>query len=582
MTERFTFLNEQWFWPICFIALLVWLVFLWKERSDFGKQRFYLKSAVSLISVIAVVLIALKPMISSSKDSSQMVLLTNGYEETQVDSLIKTNKGLTVESYVAGSSIYKNDDAPSSLFVLGEGLKSFDLWQLDSIPSILIEGNTPTGITRLKYNSSYTVGDLEIIKGIYSNGSRGHKLILQGPSGIALDSVELTTEATQEFQMTLDSKISGNYLFNVLEKDSVGKTITKDPLPVTILKQDPLKILIINGAPTFETKYLKNFLANEGHEVAVRSRLTTSRYKFEYFNLKIKPVIGFTEKKLEIFDLVIIDANSLRNLSRTGRSALETSIRDNGLGLLIQPENSYFTASFQLSPFSFTSEKSNDASIEEWPKITIGKHPFRFKAETRIEPILNSNSKTLSAYKRIGSGRIGTTLLQNTYDLVLNGRSETYRYLWAKTIKSLSKRGRPTVEWSSNGIVGYKDEPFKFQLRTSLNEPIVNTNDESTIPMRSHMDISTLWEGTSFPREIGWQKFNVQQDTTATFSFYVTDTTHWRSLNTYRTIKANKRHLTNTNVIDSMPNKSFSLINPIWFFIIFTLGIGYLWLAPKL
>lgn len=582
MTERFTFLNEQWFWPICFIALLVWLVFLWKERSDFGKQRFYLKSAVSLISVIAVVLIALKPMISSSKDSSQMVLLTNGYEETQVDSLIKTNKGLTVESYVAGSSIYKNDDAPSSLFVLGEGLKSFDLWQLDSIPSILIEGNTPTGITRLKYNSSYTVGDLEIIKGIYSNGSRGHKLILQGPSGIALDSVELTTEATQEFQMTLDSKISGNYLFNVLEKDSVGKTITKDPLPVTILKQDPLKILIINGAPTFETKYLKNFLANEGHEVAVRSRLTTSRYKFEYFNLKIKPVIGFTEKKLEIFDLVIIDANSLRNLSRTGRSALETSIRDNGLGLLIQPENSYFTASFQLSPFSFTSEKSNDASIEEWPKITIGKHPFRFKAETRIEPILNSNSKTLSAYKRIGSGRIGTTLLQNTYDLVLNGRSATYRYLWAKTIKSLSKRGRPTVEWSSNGIVGYKDEPFKFQLRTSLNEPIVNTNDESTIPMRSHMDISTLWEGTSFPREIGWQKFNVQQDTTATFSFYVTDTTHWRSLNTYRTIKANKRHLTNTNVIDSMPNKSFSLINPIWFFIIFTLGIGYLWLAPKL
>ena len=582
MTERFTFLNEQWFWPICFIALLVWLVFLWKERSDFGKQRFYLKSAVSLISVIAVVLIALKPMISSSKDSSQMVLLTNGYEETQVDSLIKTNKGLTVESYVAGSSIYKNDDAPSSLFVLGEGLKSFDLWQLDSIPSILIEGNTPTGITRLKYNSSYTVGDLEIMKGIYSNGSRGHKLILQGPSGIALDSVELTTEATQEFQMTLDSKISGNYLFNVLEKDSVGKTITKDPLPVTILKQDPLKILIINGAPTFETKYLKNFLANEGHEVAVRSRLTTSRYKFEYFNLKIKPVIGFTEKKLEIFDLVIIDANSLRNLSRTGRSALETSIRDNGLGLLIQPENSYFTASFQLSPFSFTSEKSNDASIEEWPKITIGKHPFRFKAETRIEPILNSNSKTLSAYKRIGSGRIGTTLLQNTYDLVLNGRSETYRYLWAKTIKSLSKRGRPTVEWSSNGIVGYKDEPFKFQLRTSLNEPIVNTNDESTIPMRSHMDISTLWEGTSFPREIGWQKFNVQQDTTATFSFYVTDTTHWRSLNTYRTIKANKRHLTNTNVIDSMPNKSFSLINPIWFFIIFTLGIGYLWLAPKL
>lgn len=582
MTERFTFLNEQWFWPICFIALLVWLVFLWKERSDFGKQRFYLKSAVSLISVIAVVLIALKPMISSSKDSSQMVLLTNGYEETQVDSLIKTNKGLTVESYVAGSSIYKNDDAPSSLFVLGEGLKSFDLWQLDSIPSILIEGNTPTGITRLKYNSSYTVGDLEIIKGIYSNGSRGHKLILQGPSGIALDSVELTTEATQEFQMTLDSKISGNYLFNVLEKDSVGKTITKDPLPVTILKQDPLKILIINGAPTFETKYLKNFLANEGHEVAVRSRLTTSRYKFEYFNLKIKPVIGFTEKKLEIFDLVIIDANSLRNLSRTGRSALETSIRDNGLGLLIQPENSYFTASFQLSPFSFTSEKSNDASIEEWPKITIGKHPFRFKAETRIEPILNSNSKTLSAYKRIGSGRIGTTLLQNTYDLVLNGRSETYRYLWAKTIKSLSKRGRPTVEWSSNGIVGYKDEPFKFQLRTSLNEPIVNTNDESTIPMRSHMDISTLWEGTSFPREIGWQKFNVQQDTTATFSFYVTDTTHWRSLNTYRTINANKRHLTNTNVIDSMPNKSFSLINPIWFFIIFTLGIGYLWLAPKL
>jgi hypothetical protein len=582
MIENLTFLNDKWLWPVCIPGLLIWLIFIWKEHTNFGKPKFYLNSIIALFVVASLVFIVLKPMIRTIKASQQMILLTNGYEQEQLDSLIRSNKGIRIESYQMDRPIFKNNATSSYVHVLGNGVRPFDLWQFDSLPSTYSKGNHPQGVTRIKYNSSFTEGETETLKGIYSNAISGHSLILQGPSGIDLDSVELTTQTIQEFELKIDSKISGNFLFNLIEKDSIGNIISTDPVPVTILEQVPLKIMIINGSPTFEIKYLKNFLADAGHEVVVRSRLTKSRYKYEYFNLITKPSVSFSEKNLEQFDLIILDAVSTRNLSDSALNTLESSISTNGLGLFIQPDPQYLRGSPTRTPFNFLSNKIIETSIEERSAVKISKYPYQFKTEPRIEIMLRSNSELLAAYKRQGRGRIGTSLLQNTYELVLNGQTDTYAYLWKSIIKSLSKREVPSSEWNSKTLIAYKDQPFKFQLRTNFETPVIYTNDGVNIPMRRHIDIATLWEGTTFPKATGWRTHSLEQDSSMVFNYYVTDSTNWQSVNAFNDIQANKRYFSEKDSINAGLNKASEPINPIWFYLVFILGMGFLWLEPKL
>lgn len=95
--------------------------------------------------------------------------------------------------------------------------------------------------------------------------------------------------------------------------------------------------MILNGFPTFESKYLKNYLAETGHRVVVKNQLTAARYKYEYFNITSKPVIDITKEKLTLFDLLIIDSKSLKNLSNRERTTLKNVVKESGMGILIQP-----------------------------------------------------------------------------------------------------------------------------------------------------------------------------------------------------------------------------------------------------
>lgn len=582
MIDDLTFLNDQWIWPVSFAAVILWLVFVWKEWSQFGSRKFIIKLILAFIAIAAVAMIALKPLSSISDKAYDAVLLTDNYDINQLDSLKKIHKRLTVFNYKANIPILNKSERPKSIFVLGNGVKPYDLRQLDSMATTYLGGSVPSGITRLKYETNNTVGNRAIFDGRYDNATKGHRLLLEGPGGTALDSVILSANRTQKFRLAADLTVAGNYLFSLIEKDTLGKIITKDPLPLVVVKQNRLKILIVNDFPTFETKYLKNFLAETGHQVLVRSQLTTGRYKFERFNMDSRPVVGYSQKQLESFDLMIMDATSLKNLSRRALNSLKQSVRENGLGIFIQPDSDFYNSSKRLLSFNFIAEKSAETTLEIWPRVKINKHLFRLKNEFQLQPIHQSDAKIYSAYKRLGEGRIGVTVFQNTYELLLNGDSKAYKYLWSRTIESLGKKEMPSVAWNANAMIGFQDMPFDFQLRTAIDRPIINTDEGYSIAMRRDMDITSLWKGRTYPRETGWKKHIVQQDPTEAFNYYVSDSTHWKSLMAFETIEANKRHFENNLQTENMSNTSMKPINSIWFFLIFALCIGYLWLEPKL
>ncbi len=582
MIDRFSFLNINWIWAILIIAIIIWLVFAWKERTHYGSSKFIIHLGVSFLAISSLVLIALQPQIDVIKDTQVAVLLTEGYNEVQLDSLKKTNQKLEVYPYNIGEAIFDTEKTPSSVFVLGNGIRPFDHWQLETIPTLYLGGKELKGITQLKYDYYQTKGNRIQFNGTYTNPAQNNRLLLEGPGGGTLDSLIFTDEKSQLFEVSTDLNVIGNFTYHLVEKDSLGTVISKDILPLIIVDKSPLKILILNGFPTFESKYLKNYLAETGHQVVVKNQLTTARYKYEYFNMTSKPIIDITQEILETFDLLIIDTKSLKALSNRQLATLKTTVRELGMGILIQPDANYFSSKKLVSSFKFDPEKSKDAVIKDYPKQNIKKYLYQFRSDFSFQPIHSSGLKTWSAYERHGSGRVGSTVFKNTFELVLNGQIKTYHSFWSAIIEQISKRKTPSVQWRASHNLAYQNQPYEFELRTTVPNPIVESSEGYKIPLQRDVHVKSLWKGKVYPRDIGWKQQFINQDSTAVFQYYVTDNSQWKSITNFNTIKANKFIFNASSKPKFSPRTTLKLVNPLWFFVIFILCSGYLWLEPKL
>ncbi|TVZ27628.1 hypothetical protein JM83_2678 [Gillisia sp. Hel_I_86] len=579
MIDKFTFLNNSWSWPILLGAVVLLVVFVWKESPQKFTFRFYIKIFVALLAVFSLAMIALQPAVINTGHSGGLIILTEGFRKTSLDSLKKENKNIKVLKDAPDIPIIKELVGIDSVYILGHGIKPYDLWQLEGKATKYVEGIPLTGITKFNYHQAHSVGDKLVIKGLYKSPDQNIQLVLEGPGGQNLDSLHLKNNPEQAFTLETELKAAGKFIYTLVEKDSVGTIKSSNPIPIKVNEKEALKVLMINGFPTFETKYLKNFLAEMDHEVIVRSQVTKGRFKYEHFNTGTSSIGNISEKLLESYDLLIMDFNSFRALSPSEKKSLERSIRENGLGVFIQPDAALFRSNSGLVSFDVTQENSETATVQE--NVNLTKYPFSFQKSLSLQPIENSGGKILSAYKRIGQGKLGSSVLENTYELLLDGHSLVYQRLWTKHINTLSKRTIPLAEWSSDSKTGIPDEPFQFSIRTLEPEPRVLNNEGAVIPLAQDIDIPSLWTGTTYPKITGWQQLKMQQDTAQVFDYYVAPVQEWKILRANEAIQANKRYAGKSDSPESKildPNP----INPIYFYLLFLFSMGYLWLVPKM
>jgi len=581
MSDYLIFQNYHLIGPVALIALLLLVVFVLKERA-FDRKNKILRMLIAICAVLSLALIALKPSKKISTAALKTIILTNGYNERHLDSIKKANDFVNLLHYNKGHSFFSKSNDPRSVIILGHGIKPYDFWQLLGIRTEYIGGIIPAGISKLLYDKNNVVDNDFVIQGLYENARKGHKLILEGPGNVGLDSVQLESIENQSFKLTYPLKSAGKYVFGLLEKDSLGEIISRNPIPVNVNAPKALKILIVNSFPTFESKYLKNYLISLGHQLTVRSQLSKDKFKYEYFNLERRAAPSFNQESLKKYDLLIIDISSLNRLSRNASRALKSSIQKEGLGMFIQPNEQFYRSFNGLAPFKFTYDGRKETRIENFARTSLEKYPYGFNNEFKLEPVLESGSGILTSYKRLGNGRIGSTVLQNTFQLLLNGKSNIYKHIWANSIKTISKKEISSSSWETPGFLAYKDEPFEFQLRTNIMAPVVTNNEGVIIPLKRDRNIISLWTGTTYPREIGWNQLRIKQDSTAILDYFVTDSLKWASLQAYEKIRSNRYNFSEETFAENKENELKKPINPLWFFFIFLISIGYLWLEPKL
>ncbi len=567
--------------PVLFTGIILLIIFIWKEWRVSGNRRFLIKSFLAFLAIASLALVTLKPFRLVEAEENKVIILTPGYNENQLDSLQKNTKNLKIIRYEPGEPIFKEKDKITSAFILGHGIPSFDLWQLDGISSKFLSGESPDGVLKLNYKQENLIGKTLSIQGKYKNSKNGTKLFLEGPAGRNLDSILLKNSGVQNFSLSTTLKAKGNFLYALVEKDNSGNVIRSNPVPVKVKDRKLLKILVLNAFPTFETKYLKNFLSELGNEVIVRSQLTRGRFKFEYFNTEPLPVNSLSEEILENFDLLIIDAIELKNMAGQTQNILKRAVKEQGLGIFIQPDLNFLNTPGKFTELNFTSNKNSKVNLAEFPEVSVETYPFILDDELSLLTIHESNAKIISGYKKLRNGQIGSSVFQNTYKLLLNGNSEAYQALWSQLMERLAKAENPVSQWNSDSFMAIKNEAFSFKVRTSLQDPEIKEEKQNEIPIKADIDIPTLWEGNVYPREEGWQYLATNQDSTSGFYYYTGNIKDWSLLKAQETIQENMRYF-NSELKENQLQKVQQPLNLIWFYIIALLSLGFLWLEPKI
>lgn len=569
-------------WPVISTAVVLFLFFCAKEILRKDKKQLVLRIILSLIVISVLALLFLKPRYKSSAPASYLALLTPYYQQQQLDSLKELYPDMELLTYQEGPQLFI-ENGYAQVFVLGIGVSDYDLDKLNNKPVIFMPGNSYTGIVKLKYNPTIQVGDPVAVSGWYKKESNEQVTIYLKEGDETLDSA-IVGERENVFSLQATSKVQGNILYNITTIDSLGNILSDDILPARVEGKKKLRVLVINEFPAFETKYLKNFLAENGHGLLVRNSITTGKYRFGFYNTEAAAIRNLNYNLLSKCDILIADALSLQNFSNNELLALKKAVEE-GMGLLIQPTGPFLNSSRKTlwKPFQFIPDGEEENKLANGS--TLKKHPFFIAEDIAITPLLKAgNGKIMAATGWHERGKIGVSLLQNTYALQLEGNIETYRSLWSKVINGVA-RNKNTNRWNTPTVIplAYVDEPFDFELVTTESNPVLVIENEN-YPVKQDILLPGHWHSTVWPRPTGWQKITSTADSVNALYYYVSDTPQWQALDAEKKIMDNKAYFEKLT-ISNAKNSGHTRWQPIslwWFFALFILSAGYLWLEPKL
>lgn len=582
MNDGMVFLNQNLFWPVITIGLVLMAVFVWKEWSQRKERRFFVKLIASFLAIVSLCMIILKPSTYQESVRGKGIVLTSGYKPSQLDSLKSIYKRIKTEEYIKGRTLSLLTEV-DSIFLLGNGLEAFDLWQVEDKSVAFLAGDVNQGWQVISNKNELILGESLEVNALYADPVKGNWAVLADNGGNLLDSVPFTESESQLVQLRAEPKASGQFVYHLMQKDQDGQVVSNEPVPIQVKEGRPLKILMVNTFPTFETKYLKNFLTEKGHEVLARTQLTKGKYKFEYFNGASGTIYGFTSENLKDYDLLIIDTDSYVNMGRASKEAMEAISTSEGLGIFVQASEGLFRLSKSRSPFQFNRDYVTEIVLGQ-PSRTLPKYPYAFQENLRTQEIL-LDSVVVAAYLPMQTGKVGTTLLQNTYQLLLDGNEELYARIWTQILENMAREEKITVAWKSLTPIPKLNKTFEFEVQMLLKGIEVTTDENARVPLLQDVFIPSKFKGTVYPRKTGWNRLQVAMDSISPWYYFVYEDGQLQNIHQSELRNANYQKFgSNTTFDDSalVFKKELQTIAPFWFYFILLLSLGWLWLEPKL
>ncbi|CAN5235108.1 hypothetical protein BH09BAC6_BH09BAC6_03260 [soil metagenome] len=584
------------------LSILLAAFAVWREYARANKRHLIFRVAAALTTIIALACIALPLTYNGAATLSayhDAILLTGGFNK---DSLGKNTaqKIFTPDKsiqrvypkakLISGLDELTADSSITRLQVYGYGLNDDELMQLNQLPIVFHPSATPGGITAINWDQKIKSGDALRIQGTFKNTStKKVKLILKGLN-TNLDSAFINGNITTEFELRSVPKNSGRAVYNLMAIAGAD-TLENESLPLIIEPARPLNVLILPTSPDFETKFLKNWLAENGYGVAVRSAISKGKFNRETINMQQFPLDNITNGVFSKFDVVIGDLSALKTLSPAENSALKQEVAQKGLGLIIRADSSgkstsWLQDSFQVMHSSAKNPPTLSLNIPskkaKTAKVNTGGMYINYPPGTQ-SLALDEQGHVVAGSILTGSGKVVYTTLNNTFNWMLAGDKNDYATLWALLISKAARKLPVTEKWNMITPVPVINAPVQLQLESGAAPSVITIGSFVIAPLQNP-SIPFEWTSLYWPKETGWQQ--VKQNNGNFIWWYAYSNSAWKNIvavnNSLATINYADKSTGVNDVTKQIHQKVRIPVPKLYFYILLLLACTFLWIEGKM
>ncbi|WP_400192595.1 hypothetical protein [Hymenobacter sp. B81] len=480
------------------------------------------------------------------------------------------------------------------LHVLGQGVPAADLNQLAPAVRVTMHPTWPAAAFRMaSWSRELNLGEALRIEGHFAADQRGPVQLYLYAAGRARDSVRLPT-GSGAFSLRYQPRITGPQLLQ-LEARRQGRTLAAEPVATVVQPPRPLRLLLLAGSPSFEQNLLKNHLTARGHVLAQRLTIGRGLQQTAFHNLPPHSLSRLTPELLSRYDVLLTDNESLTALSGPESQALARALRTDGLGLVLTagagplPASLPGKSAFQLAAQAMAPEQ---ATPLRW---SDGRGSMPLPAVLGAGPLLRPLVQTAkgtglaAAAYRAGWGSVVVATPTETYRWLLGGQTATYDAYWARLLTAAARPLATTPRWHVNAYIS-PHEPLTIRLAGSTPAVAAEVRAPSgqltRVGLRSAVSGPAQATALFWPRHSGWH--TVRLPGQAPTSFFVLDSAGWLApIISHRWQAAQQRavpssaHAGSGTGEDQAPDQE-PVVPLFWFYGLFVLSAGFLWLEEKL
>ena len=573
------------------IALLA-IVFLGLVFMRFQSPRRWWRLMASLAVLLGMALLVIPiPNGSSIANQSHLIVLTEGAQEDSVAAYSKSNSVKLHWDQLSQSAI----DNAASIELFGYGIPDTSIWKIPPSKTRFHISPIPRGIASIHWRQEIALGQGILIQGRIHNPQK-EILQLQLLSGLEIvEQKTLPAQANSLFQFNPSPKNlgTGNYQLLLLK----GKdTLSKNHIPFYVTLPKPLSVLLLQDAPGFEQKFLKNWLTDQGYQLAARTRISKGIFDQSFSNCASSNLLNINANLLAGFDLLLTDEAALNSLSSMEQFQIRTAIREKGLGLLVTADTMIKHASLLDQGITLKTIFDSSASHHflKMPGYDSAWHPqLSNDAWLVIAPnlkmqtlVTDAKGNLITGLYKDGTGKIGFSTLNQTHLWSLSSKQWDYSFYWTHLLESLASQQEDKVAITLARDLPLQGHPTEMiQWKDSADQPLAIVSGVK-VYLKEDPLFSFQQKGRFWPNRIGWQYIVTASGQIK--PWYVFDANDWlllqwsqRTRQTIDWLAQPDATRAGFSTMEQLPSKG-QPIPAIWAWMILLIGLTILWVESKL
>ncbi len=528
---------------IAVIVLLIIALWIFQSMVIFkaGLSKGRKSTRFGLITFLTIVLIGLllQPTWTIENSEDSVLIFPAGTNELKLSDLkdsLNVTEAIAIEEY-RGDALH--------IFLYGQDYTLEELSVLSGSKIQWIKEDISEGLTYIQWEDLLHLGEAQTVSGSLSGeGPFVVQLITQGEV-VSKDSL---VQGEQDFYLRFRTEILGrNQMTLVVNENEMGK------VNFFVMPAAPVQYSLLFGYPNPEGRFLSEYLVKRGDDAKVSSQISRG------VRVDLGSEVGQDEPKVWISDPSQLDNRELMEEIKEGEAAVLVIN-------LSEPLKELPRINQQLG----TDFSVNQLGVE--PRVIgigVTAAPFEFRPASNQGLFLDN----VFAIQMVGNNRIGVSLLEPTFSLVIGGDSLTYQQVWETVLAPFSPVEPVTYEL--NQTVFAKAESL-LSVSTFDQPPSFIKINEDSLKLQSNIVNDRMANLDWIPQDTGWLALS---DTLEIYSYSPEE---WPDIHQISVVShfLKSERAKNADVQNDVPQTS-QIQSWIWLVLIL-LAFGLVWLEPRL